>query len=213
MRHCPRRPDRALAGRVLRVIWRAWRACGNLIPAAIVTTLSAGELSEPVRGLDAAMVGLDNQAARDDRATPACSPRWTHPVAAAPHGSAGHVRDNAWSAPLLPSGSPDDEGAQHVTKAADRPRRRPTLDDVAAAAGVSRAMVSIVLRGAPGAREETRAKVLAAAERIGYRPDTRARLLQRGLPADRRGAGHGRVLPRRAARRGSTRRRVRSATS
>ncbi|MFP5071667.1 hypothetical protein ACLFMI_18640 [Pseudonocardia nantongensis] len=35
-----------------------------------------------------------------------------------------------------------------MTKAAERPRRRPALDDVAAA-GVSRAMVSIVLRGTP----------------------------------------------------------------
>jgi DNA-binding LacI/PurR family transcriptional regulator len=38
-------------------------------------------------------------------------------------------------------------------------------------------MVSIVLRGAPGSRPETRERVLKAAEEIGYRPDTRARLL------------------------------------
>ena len=58
-----------------------------------------------------------------------------------------------------------------------RADRRPTLDDVAALAGVSRAMVSIVMRGAAGSREETRERVLRAAEEIGYRPDTRARLL------------------------------------
>jgi DNA-binding LacI/PurR family transcriptional regulator len=58
-----------------------------------------------------------------------------------------------------------------------RPGRRPTLEDVAARAGVSRALVSIVLRGAPGSRSETRERVLKAAEEIGYRPDTRARLL------------------------------------
>jgi DNA-binding LacI/PurR family transcriptional regulator len=55
--------------------------------------------------------------------------------------------------------------------------RRPTLEDVAAHAGVSRAMVSIVLRGAPGSREEMRARVLKAVEEIGYRPDARARML------------------------------------
>jgi len=59
-------------------------------------------------------------------------------------------------------------------------RRRPTLEDVAQRAGVSRAMVSIVLRGVAGSRPETRQRVLKAAEEIGYRPDTRARLLASG---------------------------------
>jgi len=57
-------------------------------------------------------------------------------------------------------------------------QRRPTLMDVAAAAGVSRALVSIVMRGAPGAAETTRQKVLDAARELGYRPDSRARLLR-----------------------------------
>ncbi len=55
--------------------------------------------------------------------------------------------------------------------------RRPTLEDVAALAGVSRAMASIVFRAAAGSRPETRERVFAAAAEIGYRPDTRARLL------------------------------------
>ncbi|MGY1661218.1 LacI family DNA-binding transcriptional regulator [Geodermatophilus sp. SYSU D00705] len=58
------------------------------------------------------------------------------------------------------------------------PDRRPTLADVAARAGVSTALVSIVMRDAPGASTATRERVRRAAEEIGYRPDSRARLLR-----------------------------------
>ncbi|MFJ2556077.1 MULTISPECIES: LacI family DNA-binding transcriptional regulator [unclassified Streptomyces] len=57
-------------------------------------------------------------------------------------------------------------------------RKRPTLADVAARAGVSTALVSVVMRGAKGAGAATRERVLEAAREIGYRPDTRARLLR-----------------------------------
>jgi len=53
------------------------------------------------------------------------------------------------------------------------------MEDVAVRAGVSRALVSIVFRDQPGAGDETRARVRAAATEIGYRPDTRAQLLSR----------------------------------
>jgi DNA-binding LacI/PurR family transcriptional regulator len=56
--------------------------------------------------------------------------------------------------------------------------RRPTLADVAARAGVSVALVSIVIRDAPGASAESRRRILQAADELGYRPDTRARLLR-----------------------------------
>jgi DNA-binding LacI/PurR family transcriptional regulator len=56
--------------------------------------------------------------------------------------------------------------------------RRPTLADVAARAGVSVALVSIVMRDAPGASVATRERVRRAAEELGYRPDSRARLLR-----------------------------------
>ncbi|GAA2702067.1 LacI family DNA-binding transcriptional regulator [Actinoplanes palleronii] len=58
--------------------------------------------------------------------------------------------------------------------------RRTTLADVADEAGVSVALVSIVMRGAPGAGAATRERVLEVARRLDYRPDTRARLLRSG---------------------------------
>jgi DNA-binding LacI/PurR family transcriptional regulator len=53
------------------------------------------------------------------------------------------------------------------------------MEDVATRAGVSRALVSIVFRGVPGASDENRARVMQAAEELSYRPDQRARLLGR----------------------------------
>jgi DNA-binding LacI/PurR family transcriptional regulator len=63
-----------------------------------------------------------------------------------------------------------------------RSEQRPravTMADVAERAGVSRALVSIVFRGVPGASPETRQRVMQAAEELAYRPDQRARLLGR----------------------------------
>ena len=57
--------------------------------------------------------------------------------------------------------------------------QRPTMSDVAARAGVSRTLVSFILAGKPGAGEQTRDRVLRAAEELGYRPDSAARLLAR----------------------------------
>ena len=53
------------------------------------------------------------------------------------------------------------------------------MKDVAAHAGVSRALVSIVFRDAPGASEQTRERVRAVADELGYAPDRRARALSR----------------------------------
>ncbi|WP_433380338.1 LacI family DNA-binding transcriptional regulator [Actinoplanes sp. CA-142083] len=61
-----------------------------------------------------------------------------------------------------------------------REERRPTLSDVAARAGVSKSLVSLVMRDEPGAGAETRRRVLEAADELGYHPDSRARLLRSG---------------------------------
>ncbi|WP_433799988.1 LacI family DNA-binding transcriptional regulator [Actinomycetospora sp. CA-084318] len=55
--------------------------------------------------------------------------------------------------------------------------RRVRLEDVAAEVGLSRASVSMVMRGAPGPSAETVERVLAAADKLGYRPDRAAAAL------------------------------------
>lgn len=55
--------------------------------------------------------------------------------------------------------------------------RRPTLDDVARCANVSYQTVSRVVNGHPNVAAATRASVLAAIEKLGYRPNRAARSL------------------------------------
>lgn len=55
---------------------------------------------------------------------------------------------------------------------------RPTMADVARIAGVSPALVSIVMRGVPGASESTRTRIKSIADSIGYIPDRRAQKLR-----------------------------------
>jgi LacI family transcriptional regulator len=64
-------------------------------------------------------------------------------------------------------------------------RRRPTLRDVAVAAGVSVKTVSRVVNGEPGVAAAVRERVAAFVAQLGYRPDVGARTLRR---SDRRSA-------------------------
>jgi DNA-binding LacI/PurR family transcriptional regulator len=86
----------------------------------------------------------------------------------------------------------------------DRPPingKRATIKDVARAAGVSPALVSIVFNDRPGASPETRERVRRAAETLGYRPDAHATLLRRrrarllGVAFSVQSAFHGDLLP------------------
>lgn len=54
------------------------------------------------------------------------------------------------------------------------------MSDVALAAGVSKMTVSNVINGRPGASEDTRARVLEAVARLGYRVNATARQLRAG---------------------------------
>jgi DNA-binding LacI/PurR family transcriptional regulator len=54
---------------------------------------------------------------------------------------------------------------------------RVTMQDVADKVGVSKALVSLVFRKAPGPSEHTRARVFAAAEELGYRVNRTAALM------------------------------------
>lgn len=63
-----------------------------------------------------------------------------------------------------------------------KPARRPTLADVAAASGMSKSAVSMILNERPGSRlsPEAAARVREAAEALGYRPNPAAQSLRWG---------------------------------
>ncbi|WP_229070022.1 LacI family DNA-binding transcriptional regulator [Actinoplanes sp. DH11] len=62
--------------------------------------------------------------------------------------------------------------------------RPPTMADIAAHLGVSRQLVSLVLRDAPGASDRTRRRVRQVAEQLGYSAHVGARSLRRTRSTD-----------------------------
>ena len=58
-----------------------------------------------------------------------------------------------------------------------RDRDRPTMQDIADKVGVSKALVSLVFRNASGPSAETRQRVFAAADELGYRVNRTAALM------------------------------------
>src|SRR4051794_14128714 len=93
-----------------------------------------------------------------------------------------------------------DIGGCAVTDAEAGTPRRPRLEDVAAAVGLSPASVSLVLSGAPGPSAAAREGVREGAARLGDRRDGAASLLARrrsrliGVMMDVRSAYHGELV-------------------
>src|SRR5437763_11456770 len=75
---------------------------------------------------------------------------------------------------------PRTNGAPRLDATPRRRPRAPVVSDVGRLAGVSHQTVSRVINGSPHVRPETRARVVAAMEELGYRPNSAARALVTG---------------------------------
>jgi DNA-binding LacI/PurR family transcriptional regulator len=78
---------------------------------------------------------------------------------------------------LCPVNVFEKEGMRDNGRVTQEIGRRPNIYDVAAAAGVSKSLVSLVLRGAPGVSSARRAAVEEAIKRLNYRPSRAAATL------------------------------------
>ena len=79
-----------------------------------------------------------------------------------------------------PNGNPKNVVAENLDHSPSGRRSTPTIADVAALAEVSIATVSKALNGRPGVKVSTRARVLEAAEKLGFQSNALARSLLTG---------------------------------
>ncbi|KAF0177753.1 MAG: LacI family DNA-binding transcriptional regulator [Hyphomonadaceae bacterium] len=91
--------------------------------------------------------------------------------------SVADLRLVAGSAPKTAVARGATSGAPSERSGHGEQRRRPTINDVARLAGVSKKTVSRVINRSPLVREETREKVDAIISELGFRPDPQARAL------------------------------------
>jgi LacI family transcriptional regulator len=91
------------------------------------------------------------------------------------------------AAPGTPGGITMTTEDRHGTMAGERPaagaRSRPTMEDVAAYAGVALKTVSRVVNGEPGVTPGTAERVRAAIDQLGFRRNDSARILRKGQTA------------------------------
>ena len=69
--------------------------------------------------------------------------------------------------------APDEQAAHARQGSAEALRRRPTINDIARLAGVSKKTVSRVINASPFVRDDTRERIEAVIAELGYAPDPR----------------------------------------